>query len=120
MLRAFRHFRPAAAGRRLFMDYREFRESIKQKVKQASCLVLICGVWAVVIVYGRQNVPISSCLIDPSFVRADNTHADHGRTDHGTATSATKRRPSHGRQQKQHHNNEHFKEYNNLATNGNE
>ncbi|CAM9166124.1 unnamed protein product [Scytosiphon promiscuus] len=31
MLRAFRHFRPAAAGRRLFMDYREFRESIKQK-----------------------------------------------------------------------------------------
>lgn len=33
MLRAFRHFRPAAAGRRLFMDYREFRESIKQKVR---------------------------------------------------------------------------------------
>lgn len=32
MLRAFRHFRPAAAGRRLFMDYTEFRESIKQKV----------------------------------------------------------------------------------------
>ncbi|CAM9637203.1 unnamed protein product [Ectocarpus sp. 6 AP-2014] len=31
MLRAFRHFRPAAAGRRLFMDYTEFRESIKQK-----------------------------------------------------------------------------------------
>eukprot|EP00903_Cladosiphon_okamuranus_P005765 g5716.t1 len=31
MLRAFRHFRPAAVGRRLFMDYREFRESIKQK-----------------------------------------------------------------------------------------
>eukprot|EP00904_Undaria_pinnatifida_P010728 jgi/Undpi1/6786/HiC_scaffold_21.g09263.m1 len=31
MLRAFRHFRPAAVGRRLFMDYREFRESIKQQ-----------------------------------------------------------------------------------------
>lgn len=35
MLRAFRHFRPAAVGRRLFMDYREFRESIKQKVRMA-------------------------------------------------------------------------------------
>lgn len=32
MLKAFRHFRPAAAGRHLFVDYREFRESIKQKV----------------------------------------------------------------------------------------
>ncbi|KAG5177624.1 hypothetical protein JKP88DRAFT_264966 [Tribonema minus] len=30
MLRAFRHFRPAGAGRRLFLDYAEFRDSIKQ------------------------------------------------------------------------------------------
>ncbi|CAM9958340.1 unnamed protein product [Ascophyllum nodosum] len=31
LLRAFRHFRPAARGRRLFIDYAEFRGSIKQK-----------------------------------------------------------------------------------------
>lgn len=41
MLRAFRHFRPAAAGRRLFMDYTEFRESIKQKVRR-SCKLSTC------------------------------------------------------------------------------
>lgn len=52
VLRAFRHFRPAAAGRRLFMDYTEFRESIKQKARYA---VLCTGVVHNSRTYATQN-----------------------------------------------------------------